>query len=372
MQVIAVHGGAGYHSKQSEKVVKHALRSACSKALSNLAKDVQNDRKPVTAVGEAIVVLEDDGCLNAGYGSNLTMDGEVECDASIMEGTTEYFGSVGAVTGVKNPIRLASAILENASRPQSLGRVPPIMLVGEGASAFARELRQEIVHPAELKTDESIRNWRTWKERLERTRESGALESTNTLTSSVDSNYSGLDDSESHLEDTVGAVAISNSGMAAGVSSGGLLLKYPGRVGEAAIFGAGCFALSPAGNDFGVACSVSGTGEAIIRSSLAKTLCDAVSSSPDDIHEAIERTLKDFSRKYVEDPGVVAGALILTRQFEGEPGPYDCRLWCAFTSQSMAIGYASDKGHKPRAFVLRQAESSTPKLFITCFSLKSS
>lgn len=92
------------------------------------------------------------------------------------------------------------------------------MLVGGGASSFARESGQDIVDPSDMKTDESIRNWRTWKERLERTNESDTLEGTYASTSNFDTKFSGLETSESHLEDTVGAVAIANSGMAAGVS----------------------------------------------------------------------------------------------------------------------------------------------------------
>jgi taspase (threonine aspartase 1) len=80
-----------------------------------------------------------------GYGSNLTLDGQVECDASIMDARTGNFGSVGAIagmprqllspsifltlfTGVKNPIRLARAILDHAQRPDELGRMPPLFV----------------------------------------------------------------------------------------------------------------------------------------------------------------------------------------------------------------------------------------------------
>jgi len=266
--------------------------------------------------------------------------------------------------GVKNPIRLANAVMENATRPHALGRVPPIMLVGNGALSFACESRLETVEPPDLKTDESIRSWRTWKERLERTSESSASDGiTASATAYMSENSDPTDSKGSHMEDTVGAVACRDVGMAAGVSSGGLLLKCPGRVGEAAVFGAGCFVHSPQGGDFGVACSVSGTGEAIIRFSFAKTLCDVVSSAVEDIHGAIEQTFDIFNRKHGDCTGAVAGALILTRHLDG--ASYDYRLWCAFTSQSMAVGFASTIDSKPKVVILRQAQQTTPKLFIT-------
>ena len=84
----------------------------------------------------AIRVLEDDPILNAGYGSNLTEAGTVECDAAIMsasssaesESTTlaTEFGSVAAAPGVRNPICAARAVLQNARRVDVFGRVPPL------------------------------------------------------------------------------------------------------------------------------------------------------------------------------------------------------------------------------------------------------
>lgn len=95
------------------------------------------------AVISSISILENDGCLNAGYGSNLTIDGQVECDASVMS-DSGGFGSVGAVSGrfpttilmpknsdgnlpgIRNPIRLAHEVLRHSRVPSPLGRVPPL------------------------------------------------------------------------------------------------------------------------------------------------------------------------------------------------------------------------------------------------------
>lgn len=120
---VAVHGGAGYHGVVSEQSVKSALKRACARALRGSPLD---DSSALSIVEQAIAILEDDECLNAGYGSNLTIDGTVECDAAIMDGLSGDFASVGAVPGLKNPIKLASVLLRHSREPDSLGRIRPM------------------------------------------------------------------------------------------------------------------------------------------------------------------------------------------------------------------------------------------------------
>ncbi|PIL36184.1 hypothetical protein GSI_01844 [Ganoderma sinense ZZ0214-1] len=98
LQIIAVHGGAGFHPKSTDPDVKRALRLACTNAgpSSSLEHD---DEAALLMTCIAISTLEDDGCLNAGYGSNLTLSGTTECDASVMDGNTGDFGAVGSVSG---------------------------------------------------------------------------------------------------------------------------------------------------------------------------------------------------------------------------------------------------------------------------------
>jgi len=62
---------------------------------------------------------------NAGFGSNLTLNGTVECDASIMDGSNLQFGAVGAVSGIKNPVLLAKRLCEQQSIKFAYGRIPP-------------------------------------------------------------------------------------------------------------------------------------------------------------------------------------------------------------------------------------------------------
>jgi len=124
---LAVHGGAGNHNPKNEKGTKNGLRQACAKAISSTHE--VPDKIALSLVEDAISALEDDSRFNAGYGSNLTLDGNVECDASIMDGMTGGYGSVGAVSGVKNPICLARCVLEHARLSDKLGRLPPMYAV---------------------------------------------------------------------------------------------------------------------------------------------------------------------------------------------------------------------------------------------------
>jgi len=398
---IAVHGGAGVHALKHEKQIKHALRKACTSALSATIQtetsnsprhdtDSENIHTSLTMVEYAIKVLEDDEHFNAGRGSNLTIDGTVECDAAIMD-EKGAFGSVGAVSGCKNAIGLARAVLDYSRVPDRLGRVPPLTLVSSGACNFAAD-RVETVPAEELITPKTYEHWKKWKNRLDSSDDSSTWLASGTT-------HERLED----IQDTVGAVAWHGSdGLAAGVSSGGLLLKYPGRVGEAAIFGAGCWTsrYDQQGLD-GMACSISGlsllymaltksvgflndatgTGEHIIRTNLAQRLGEALrvaaqSDDGEDAHDILKRILVDdfgdTCRKLKED-NPSAGVILLTAEESGS-GDAKVRLWCAFTTSSMAVAYSSTKDVKPKAIIFRRPDNKNvdgdrSQIFITSLLL---
>jgi len=77
------------------------------------------------AVVETVMVLEDSPMTNAGFGSNLTLNGTVECDASVMDGNNLQYGAIGAVSGIKNPVLLAKRLCEQQSIKFAYGRIPP-------------------------------------------------------------------------------------------------------------------------------------------------------------------------------------------------------------------------------------------------------
>ncbi|KAL8666636.1 MAG: hypothetical protein Q9168_007427 [Polycauliona sp. 1 TL-2023] len=115
----------------------------------------------VDAVEVAIRVLEDKEICNAGYGSNLSLDGTVECDATIVD----HFGrsgAVGAVGQIQNPIHLARLILDYSAKPLSLRRVPPNLLAGPGATDFAESLHMPVIPPDGLVSHAARERWLKW------------------------------------------------------------------------------------------------------------------------------------------------------------------------------------------------------------------
>ncbi|KAI0358447.1 N-terminal nucleophile aminohydrolase [Trametes cingulata] len=350
LRIVAVHGGAGFHphSQSSDNEIKRALRSACVRAMAAL----DHSEGALRAAVEAVTILEDEECLNAGYGSNLTVNGTVECDASLMDGSTGDFGAVGAVSGVENPIALAHSVLQYARRPDPLGRIPPMLLVSAGAVEFARTRAANTTCVVDaMISPRAQREWKKWKDMLEAAQNPQAASSVQA--SGASTVGPPQTDGLHNRQDTVGAVVMdAEGGLAAGVSSGGLLLKLPGRVGEAAIYGAGCWATQR------VACSVSGAGEYITRMSLARAVCQAVETAGDDgdTHEVLERVVgQDFCRLCRErgETSPQAGVILLVKEHDDE-GQLKPRLWCAFTTESMAIGYASSLSPKPTAKILRR------------------
>lgn len=90
-------------------------------------KALDNGASADEAVTIATVILENSKLVNAGIGSSLTIDKMVECDAGFMNGNG-YFGGVGAVQGVRNPILIARKIADmQKDKPiLSCGRIPPM------------------------------------------------------------------------------------------------------------------------------------------------------------------------------------------------------------------------------------------------------
>ncbi|CEL60962.1 threonine aspartase [Rhizoctonia solani AG-1 IB] len=345
MLVIAVHGGAGTHSgsKDAETLIRKGLKEACISG----QRSFRTNQDTCQAIQDSIVAMEDDQHFNAGTGSNLTIVGTVECDASIMN-SAEDFGAVGAMRGVKNPIKAAYRMLVASKQTDPHGRIPPMLVSGDAPSDLA-------VDPSEMITEKAISEWKRWQMVIQTEQKPSEI------------------GSDSIVQDTVGAVSCTIDGeVSAGVSSGGILLKPTGRIGEAACFGAGCWASGACGPLNAVACSISGAGEMIMRAFLAKELAESVRRPDCDAHEEIERTLNKFINMCAQRGSEHANAGVIL--IVGEPredGTVKPRLWCGFTTHSFAVAYASSLDSSPKSAILRRPnkESGKPGLYITSLPL---
>jgi beta-aspartyl-peptidase (threonine type) len=249
---LIVHGGA----KQIPDTEAQQYRAGALRALVPGRDVLAAGGSALRAVEAAVRALEGDPLFNAGYGSVVNADGEVELDAAIMEGRTLNIGAVAAAQGLKHPVSVARALLDD----------PKCNLVAGGAARrFAEEVGQEVCRPeAMIAPAESLAKL-------------GA--------------------------DTVGAVALDISGaMAVALSTGGLTGKRPGRVGDSPLPGCGFYVDDSIG---GVAAS--GDGESIARVLLAGSAMTLLESqSPQD---AAEGCLERLQRV-----GGEAGVIVLDRR----------------------------------------------------------
>lgn len=249
---IAVHGGAGnFRPSELPAETLAQRRAALEASLEAGRKVLAAGGSSVEAVVAAVRVLEDSPHFNAGRGSVLTADGTVEMDASLMEGRGRRAGAVTGVTTVRNPVTAARAVMENSGH---------VMLAGAGAERFAREQGLETVAPAWFHTPERLEQLQRAKARGDRP--SGEDASPRSSTPGTGAEKYG----------TVGAVALDRDGnLAAATSTGGIVRKRAGRVGDSPVIGAGTWA----DNDT-VAVSMTGTGEAILRAAAAHDIAALV------------------------------------------------------------------------------------------------
>ncbi|TVY42592.1 Threonine aspartase [Lachnellula subtilissima] len=160
---VFVHAGAGYHSTTNE----HIHLGACDNAARLAMQVLRGGGSAVDAVEAAIKVLEDKEITNAGFGSNLSIEGIVECDATIVDHMGRS-GACGATAQIKNPIHLARIILDASSKPLSLRRVPPNLLVSQGATDFAYEHGIPVVPHDAIVSKNARDRYVRWRDDLRR------------------------------------------------------------------------------------------------------------------------------------------------------------------------------------------------------------
>lgn len=236
---IIVHGGAGSWDLTSTRLAE--AQQACAEAAAAGQRILLDGGSALDAVEAAVRILEDCPILDAGRGSYLNADGEVEMDALIMDGRTLQLGAVAAVQRVRNPISLARQVMESSDHN---------FFVGKGAEEFADRINFPRCSVEELLVEEEI-------ERLHG-HEDGQL---------VD-----MAANAGPLGDTVGAVAYDQHGnLAVATSTGGTRNKLPGRVGDSPLVGSGGYA-----DNWTAAASATGHGEDLMRIVITKQVCDFV------------------------------------------------------------------------------------------------
>lgn len=233
-----MHGGAG--DIAAERRAAHA--EGCARAAEVGAAILRAGGSAVDAVEAAVRALEDDPLFNAGTGACLNEDGVIELDAAIMEGATLRAGGVAAMPPFKNPIAIARAAMEDGRH---------VLYAAHGAARFAMSKGFARATVDELRTDHAYDRWRALKDGQ-----------------ATEKGYAG---------GTVGAVARDAQGhVAAATSTGGMMDKAAGRVGDTPLLGAGTWA----DDDHGAA-STTGHGEAFIRTAFAVRVVEGLAHATD-------------------------------------------------------------------------------------------
>src|SRR5215475_5078612 len=276
---LVIHGGAGTILKEDmTPELEQAYFNGLQQAMDAGFAVLEQGGSAINAIKATIVILEDNMLFNAGRGSVFTKKGVQEMDAAIMDGSTLEAGAVTGVRNVRNPIELATEVMQNSNH---------VFLSGKGASDFA--IKQGI----KLEPDEyffSQFRYDQWK----------AIR---------DSDTYSLDHTHQRLEElmrdkkfgTVGAVACDDKGnIAAATSTGGMTNKKYGRIGDSPIIGIGTYA-----NNNTCAISCTGHGEPFIRSVAAYDVSCLMEYKGYSLQEAMNIVVNDKLTKLKGEGGMI-------------------------------------------------------------------
>ncbi|XP_074552015.1 uncharacterized protein LOC141809095 [Halichoeres trimaculatus] len=251
---LVIHGGAGEEMLLSPEVVG-VIEFALQTALLLGSQVLQQGGKSLDGVQRSVEALEDCFLFNAGKGSVLNKDGQNEMEATVVDGHTRSSGSVACVKSVKNAVKAARCVMESSSHS---------LIVGEGAEELLHSVegKEQRVEPEYFHTD--IRQ----KELAARLRDGN--------------------NSKNNHPQTVGAVAVDRCRvLAAASSTGGLVGKLRGRVGDTAVVGAGIYA------DDKVAITCSGDGDVFLRHTVAQKIAGLYTHKGYSIRQACKEVLSE-------------------------------------------------------------------------------
>ncbi|MEZ5425199.1 MAG: isoaspartyl peptidase/L-asparaginase [Pyrinomonadaceae bacterium] len=292
-----IHGGAGVIRRGDLTPEKEKeYRAKLEEAVLAGYKVLQEGRPGLDAIETAIKILEDSPLFNAGKGAVFTADGKNELDAAVMDGKTLKAGAVAGLHHVKNPIVLARAVMEKS---------PHVMMIGDGAETFAKEMKIELVEEKYFFTQtrwDSLQ--KIIKEEREKAKEAGEKEQKPAGKEVKNPSEKPLSQRELPFNKfgTVGAVALDKDGnLAAGTSTGGMTYKKYGRVGDVPIIGAGTYA-----NNATCAVSATGWGEFFIRLGVARDISALMEYRALPIQNAADQVIHTKLQNLGGDGGVIA------------------------------------------------------------------
>jgi len=267
---IVIHGGAGTLAREDMTADKEsAIRAALAASVQAGHQALLAGASSTDAVIAAIRVMEDSPLFNAGKGAVFNAAGRHEMDASIMEGAGLNAGAVASVASIRNPIELAYKVMTESEH---------VMLMGDGAEAFAREHGLAMMDPEYFYTDF---RWRQLQQ--------------------IKAGEQAEADRKDQWFSTVGAAALDRRGnLAAGTSTGGTSNKRWGRVGDSPIIGAGTYA-----DNNSCAVSATGHGEYFMRHVVAYNICNRVALGAS-VREAAETVVNGILVKAGGEGGVIA------------------------------------------------------------------
>jgi L-asparaginase / beta-aspartyl-peptidase len=283
---LAIHGGAGtlrpedFPAEQAREARAHLAN-----ALAAGAAILEHDGPALLAVEAAVIVLENSPHFNSGHGAVFNHKGEIELDASIMDGRNLAAGAIAGVRRIKNPITAARMVMERSQH---------VFLVGDGAEAFSHTCGAEFVDPSYFHTPRRLRELKA----LQALEEAGNAKF-GTLEASDLQTANAMPDKKFG---TVGAVACDRAGhLAAATSTGGLTNKRWGRVGDCPIIGAGTYA-----DDATCAVSATGHGEYFIRACVASDIAARMRYLNVSVEEAAREVVNGTLVKLGGKGGVIA------------------------------------------------------------------
>lgn len=286
---IAIHAGAGTIRRENLAPEDEArIRSRLEEAVTAGHAVLASGGTSLNAVTKAITILEDAPFFNAGRGAVFNAEGKNELDASIMDGETLNAGAVAGVHNVRNPVLLARKVMTESVH---------VMLIGEGAEAFARQQGIVFEDDAYFHTDY----------RWEQLQKAKARETENAQASGTPDTWLS----------TVGAVALDSAGnLAAATSTGGMTNKQWGRVGDVPVIGAGTYA-----DNESCAVSATGHGEYFIRATVARDICARVEYTGASLQEAADQVVMQKLVEMEGSGGIIAldpqGNISLTFNSDG-------------------------------------------------------